>query len=130
MPARHIDIAFLPRAGRLLAHSRVKAFGANPWKGGVRLQDYELTYILAPTFEEEQLGPAYESISSLVQNLKGEVAETKPWGRRRLAYPIKGFREGNYVEMRFKMDASTTAELERNLRLNEAVIRYLLVRKD
>ncbi len=96
----------------------------------MRLQDYELTYILAPTFEEEQLGGVYDSISGLVQNLKGEVAESKPWGRRRMAYPIKGFREGNYVELRFKMDAKSAAELERSLRLNEAVIRYLLVRKD
>ncbi len=94
------------------------------------MQDYELTYILAPTFEEEQLPGAYEAIAGLVQNLKGEIAESKPWGRRRLAYPISGFREGNYVEMRFKLDAQAAAELERSLRLNEAVIRYLLVRKD
>lgn len=94
------------------------------------MQNYELVYILAPTFEEEQLPLAYDSIGTLVQNLKGEVAETKPWGRRRLAYPIKGFREGNYVEMRFKLGPDAAIELERSLRLNEAVIRYLLVRKD
>lgn len=94
------------------------------------MQEYELVYILAPTFEEDQLSGAYDSVSALVQNLKGQVAEVKPWGRRRLAYPIKGFREGNYVEMRFQLGASAAAELERNLRLNEAVIRYLLVRKD
>ena len=94
------------------------------------MANYELVYILMPTFEEEQLGPTYEQVTGLVQNLKGEIADMKPWGRRRLAFPIKGFREGNYVEMRFQMEASAAAELERNLRLNESVIRYMLVRKD
>ena len=94
------------------------------------MANYELVYILMPTFEDEQLGPVYETISGLVQNLKGEVSEVKPWGRRKLAYPIKGFRDGNYVEMRFAMSPTAAAELERSLRLNESVIRYLLVRKD
>lgn len=94
------------------------------------MQNYELVYILAPTFEDDQLSGAYDSVNTLVQNLKGEVAEVKPWGRRRLTYPIKGFREGNYVEMRFQLNTNAAAELEHSLRLNEAVIRYLLVRRD
>ncbi|MHB1131197.1 MAG: 30S ribosomal protein S6 [Chloroflexota bacterium] len=94
------------------------------------MANYELVYILMPTFEEEQLTPVYESITGLVQSLKGEIAEVKPWGRRRLAFPIKGFRDGNYVEMRFQMETPASAELERSLRLNESVIRYMLVRKD
>jgi len=93
------------------------------------LRDYELVFILAPTVEEEQMAGINEGIGSLIQNLKGEMGEVKPWGRRRLAYPINGHKEGGYVEMHFKMDPTAAAELERNLRLNEAIIRHLIVRK-
>jgi small subunit ribosomal protein S6 len=88
-----------------------------------------MVYVVNPTVEEEQVGSVVEGINAAVQNLKGEIGEVKPWGRRRLAYPIKGFREGNYVEMHFKLDPAAAAELERNLQLNETVIRYLLIKK-
>jgi small subunit ribosomal protein S6 len=96
----------------------------------VQLRDYEMVYILAPTLEEEQIPSAIEGVTAAVQNVKGETGEIKPWGRRRLAYPIAGFREGNYVEMHFKMEPAAATELDRNLRLNEAVIRYLLIVND
>lgn len=94
------------------------------------MKDYELVYILPPTVEEEQTTGVIESVSNFIQSLKGEVQEVKPWGRRRFAYPIKHFREGGYVEMHFKLDPAMSADLERGLRLNESVLRYMLVRKD
>lgn len=93
------------------------------------MQEYELIYIVAPTVEEEGQTVLNERVGTMITNLKGEIAEVKPWGRRRLAYPIKSFREGNYVEMQLKLDPQAVAELERNMRLNESVIRYLLIRK-
>jgi small subunit ribosomal protein S6 len=94
------------------------------------LRDYEMVYILTPALEDEQVPSAIEGVSATVQNLKGEVGEVKPWGRRRFAYPIARLREGNYVEMHFKLDPASVSELERSIRLNEAVIRYLLIAKD
>ena len=94
------------------------------------MRDYEMVYILMPELEDEQLSGAIENVSASVQNVKGEVAEVKPWGRRRLAYPIKAKREGNYVEMHFKMDPAATTELERSMRLNESVVRYMVIVKE
>jgi small subunit ribosomal protein S6 len=94
------------------------------------LKDYELVCILPPTVEEEQTTGVIESVSNFVQSLKGEVQEVKPWGRRRLAYPIKHHREGSYVELQFKLDPAVSGDLERGLRLNESVLRYLLISKD
>jgi small subunit ribosomal protein S6 len=94
------------------------------------LKDYELVYILPPTVEEEQTTGVVEAVSSFVQSLKGEVQEVKPWGRRKLAFPIQHHREGSYFEMQFKLDPAASSDLERGLRLNESVLRYMLVRKD
>ncbi|MDA8219328.1 MAG: 30S ribosomal protein S6 [Dehalococcoidales bacterium] len=94
------------------------------------MREYELVYILDPNLEEEQAAGITEGVSGVVRNLKGELGEVKPWGRRKLAYPINNFREGNYIEMHFKMETSAVAELERGLRLNESVIRYLVTKKD
>ncbi len=96
----------------------------------MRLREYELVYITPPTVEDEQVGTVSESIATYVRNLKGELGEVKPWGRRKFAYPIDHHREGNYVEMHFQLDPTAAHELERSLRLNESVLRYLLVRKD
>jgi small subunit ribosomal protein S6 len=52
----------------------------------------------------------------------------KPWGRKKLAYPIKNYTEGNYVLTLFKMDPKLTAELESSLELSEEILRHLLVR--
>lgn len=90
------------------------------------MRDYELMYILTPDIEEEPAGRIAESIGAAIQSLKGEMGDVKPWGRRKLAYPIGNNREGGYVEMHFKMNPAATRDLERSLRLNESIMRYLL----
>lgn len=94
------------------------------------MKEYELVSILPPSVEEEQTTSLTESVSNFIQSLNGEMQEVKPWGRRRLAFPIKQYREGNYVEMHFRLDPAKADDLERGLRLNESIIRYMLLRKD
>ena len=94
------------------------------------MKEYELVSILPPSVEEEQAAGVAEAVSNFIQSLNGEVQEVKPWGRRRFAYPIKHFREGNYVEMHFRLYPAKADDLERGLRLNESVLRYMLLRKD
>jgi small subunit ribosomal protein S6 len=60
----------------------------------------------------------------------GNVTQVDLWGRRRLAYPIRKQKEGQYVLMQTEMEANGTHELERNLRLNEQVMRFQVVRTD
>jgi small subunit ribosomal protein S6 len=60
----------------------------------------------------------------------GEVNDVQPWGRRKLAYPIKRFVEGNYVLANMRLDPARTHELESGLMISDDVVRHLLIRKD
>lgn len=91
-------------------------------------RDYELMVILSPEVPDDELPAATERLQKSVTDLAGEIVSAEPWGgKRRLAYPINRFREGNYFLMRLKLDSTQTDALERSLRLNERVIRHLLI---
>ena len=94
------------------------------------MRDYELMCVLDPELDEAGVEAQNERLKTLIGGRSGEVVSVEPWGRRRLAYPIKGFRDGFYTVTRFKMPPEETAALERSLRLTEAIIRYLVVRPD
>lgn len=94
------------------------------------MHDYEMMYIIRPELDEEAVAATIAKVSSLVTGNGGEVVKAEPWGRRRLAYPIKQCRDGQYVLMQYKLDPKANAELERSLRINEDVIRYLIIRMD
>ncbi len=94
------------------------------------MHQYELVTILSPQLGEEELPAAVERINNFVVTRGGEIGAVDQWGRRRLAYPIERFTEGNYVVTQLSLDATRAAELEANLRISEDVIRHLLVRKD
>jgi len=91
---------------------------------------YELVFILSPEVAEEQVGPAVDKVTQAITSHGGSVEVTERWGRRRLAYPIKHFTEGNYVLTRFQVGAGAVAELESQLKVSEEVIRHLLVKMD
>jgi small subunit ribosomal protein S6 len=89
--------------------------------------DYEVTYIVRPNLEETDLD---ERVNAIAEQLKGngaEVGEIEKMGKRRLAYEIDDTREGYYVVMKFKSEPTTAKELERQMRLNEDVMRHLLI---
>lgn len=92
------------------------------------MRDYELIVIVSPEVPEEELPSHLDKISEFITNKGGSVTEVERWGKKKLAYPINHFREGNYVLTRFKLEPGTTAELEANLRISERILRHLLVR--
>ncbi len=92
------------------------------------VRDYEMVFILHPRLDEEGVASAIEQVTNWIVSSGGEVIETEPWGRRRLAYPIQKQLEGYYVVQRLRMAPEAVAELERNLRLSEDVMRHLIVR--
>ncbi len=94
------------------------------------MRDYELVFILHPRLDEEGVTSAIERVTNWVVSNGGEVVETEPWGRRRLAYPIQKQWEGYYVLQRLRMTPDVVPDLERNLRLSEDVMRYLIVRPE
>ncbi|MFA5316184.1 MAG: 30S ribosomal protein S6 [Dehalococcoidales bacterium] len=93
-----------------------------------RLPEYELVVIVSPEGGEEALEARVEAVSKLITDRGGAVVSVKHWGKRKLAYPIKHSREGNYFLVNFKSGAQLGKELEASLRITEDVLRHLLVR--
>ena len=94
------------------------------------MRDYELVVIISPEVAEEEIPVTIEKIHRFIGERGGSISEVNQWGKRKLAYPIKHFMEGNYVLTHFKMDPRLTAELEASLGISEEVLRHLLVRLD
>ena len=94
------------------------------------MREYELMCVLSPDLDEAGLEAQTERLQTLITARGGEVIKVEPWGRRRLAYPLQGFRDGVYSITRFKMAPDQAEVLDRGLRLTESVIRHLIVRPD
>jgi len=94
------------------------------------VRDYELVTIIKPDVADEDATAVVEKVKSFVTDRKGEQGEVNPWGKRKLAYPIGQYKEGNYFLMRFKLEPKETRELETSLKLNEKVMRHLLVKQE
>jgi small subunit ribosomal protein S6 len=92
------------------------------------LHTYEFMYILSPEVEEEDLEAVTTRVGQIIADGGGEVLRLEPWGRKRLAYPIKKFREGHYVLAHIQLDPGAVSQLRARLALTEEVIRYLLLR--
>ncbi len=96
------------------------------------MRDYELMVVLRPTLTDEELPASIEKISQSIATLGGQAGEavhSAPWGRRRLAYPIRHMREGIYALLKLQLDGNRAIELDRALKLNEDVLRHLLTRE-
>jgi small subunit ribosomal protein S6 len=93
-------------------------------------RDYEVTFVLNATIDEEASAAAVERVNHLIGAGGGSVTEVHSWGRRRLAYPIAHHRDGVYVTTRFAMPTLALTAFENDLRLNEAILRHLVVRQD
>ena len=94
------------------------------------MQDYEMVLVISPEIEvaEEESHPVVDKVTKLITAKGGEITDVNRWGKRKLAYPIKSYIEGEYYLTQFKMDPNMTHELEANLKLTEEVLRHLLVR--
>jgi len=87
-----------------------------------------MTVIASPAVGDENVTAVIEKVKQFIANAGGEVTKVDLWGRRRLAYPINGHREGFYFLTQFQIAPQATTELERNAKLAEEIIRYLIVR--
>ena len=94
------------------------------------MRNYEMVLIVHPDKEGDDLTAVVEDVESLIDRNDGRVLEIEPWGLRKLAYPIKKQQEGYYFVLQSDMEPKSVAEIDRNLRLMEPVIRHLIVRTD
>jgi len=91
---------------------------------------YELMVILAPDLEERTIAPSLEQFLTVVRNAGGTVEKVDVWGRRRLSYEINKKSEGIYAVIDLQATPDAVAELDRQLRLNESVLRTKVIRPD
>lgn len=95
------------------------------------MRHYEVVVVLSPMLNQEQSGEAWGRIKNFINNRNGDITHEERWGTRRLAYPIrKGsqqFLEGSYHLTRFSTESPFNRELETFLRLDEEVLRSLVV---
>jgi small subunit ribosomal protein S6 len=93
-------------------------------------RQYELIYITAPEITDEALAEVHTQVLAVVDRFGGTIEKTENWGRRKLAYEIGRQREGTYVLEVINGPGALTSELDRRLRVLDAVIRHLVVRVD
>jgi small subunit ribosomal protein S6 len=94
------------------------------------MRNYELMYIINNNVDEEQRPAVIEKYKQIVLDNGGEVANVEEWGKRRLAYEVKKNREGYYVLMNFKSSTEACQELERLIKIDEAILKHLVVRHE
>ncbi|WP_462418701.1 30S ribosomal protein S6 [Kytococcus sp. Marseille-QA3725] len=92
------------------------------------MRQYELMMIIDPETDERTLPAMVEKLLAVVKAEGGSIDETDIWGRRRLAYDIKKKSEGLYVVSTLTMGTDTAKELDRQLGLNESVLRFKIQR--
>jgi len=90
------------------------------------MRHYELVCIVHPDLDEAGFSGVIEKVKSWVLESKGSVDKVEIWGRKRLAYPIKKHREGQYVLFNLTLEPASTSIMDQNLRFLEPVIRYML----
>lgn len=94
------------------------------------LRKYEIMIILDPEIEERTVAPSLDKYLSVIKTDGGTVDKVDIWGRRRLAYDIQKKSEGIYAVVDFTATSATAQELDRQLGLNEVVLRTKVLRAD
>ena len=90
---------------------------------------YETIFILVPTLKEEETKANVEKFTNIISS-NGEVIKVDEWGKRKLAYEINKAAEGYYVYVEFNAEGDFVKELERNYKISDSVMRYLVVKKE
>jgi len=93
------------------------------------LNAYEITFIVRPDLDDDSIDAVVEQVAARIQSGGGEIIATLPWtpARRRMAYPIKDYGDGVYITITFRFDSQSLREMESGLRLNERILRFLVV---
>lgn len=93
------------------------------------MTNYEVMFVIDPTVEDAKKDAAVETVQKIIAE-DGEVGKVDIWGMRKLAYPIEKKSEGYYVVVEFKGNSTLPKELDRRLKISDAVIRHIIVNRD
>ena len=92
------------------------------------MRQYEIVFIIHPDIDDSGFTEIIERVKGWITAADGSITKEDIWGKRRLAYMIRKQREGQYMLLQAQMPATFVRELERNFRLTEPVMRYLVTR--
>ena len=94
------------------------------------MREYELVIIIRADLDDNVFNEVVEKVKGWITEAGGVIAKTDMWGKRKMAYEIRKQSEGQYVLLKLQMDPTFCATLERNLRFEEPVMRFLITAQD
>ena len=94
------------------------------------MNKYELALVVSAKLEDEERAAVVEKAKGYITRYNGVITEVEEWGKKRLAYEIQKVNEGIYNFVTFSAETSAPAEIEARMRINEKVLRYLIVAQE
>ena len=94
------------------------------------MKAYELLFFVAPTISDEDRVAVMKRIETTIAEGAGKVDNVDEWGKRKLAYEINGLTDGDYTLVNIHADTQNDAALDRVLRINDAVVRHMIVKRE
>lgn len=91
------------------------------------MKAYELLFFVAPSIDDESRAGVMKRIETTITDAKGQIDNVDEWGKRKLAYEINGLTDADYTLIDFQADPQSISELDRVLRINDAVMRHMIV---
>src|SRR5574344_589285 len=119
--------AIILRERKLLALFYIKP---NRPEGGKKMNKYEMMFIVKTSLDETTVKKTVDELAKVLTDMKGKITNTKDMGQRELAYPINKEVNGFYYVFNFEADNEAVAELDRKARINENIIRHLIIKLD
>jgi small subunit ribosomal protein S6 len=95
-----------------------------------KVPHYELLYLISNKFSETELGPIKTKVEKLIIDNGGDITVNQDWGKKRLAYPIHGFRHGYYHLLEFNLPGDKINYVDNQIRLASEIIRHQVVRTE
>lgn len=93
-------------------------------------RNYDIGFIINPELTEEEIKKVINSITTVIEENGGVIEKLDEWGRKRLVYPIQKHKEGVYTFIYAELTGDVVEKIERRLKLNEKIIRFIVVRLD
>jgi SSU ribosomal protein S6P len=94
------------------------------------MRKYEIMYIIRPDIDDEAKKSLVEKFDKVLTDNGAEIIESKEWGKRRLAYEIKHFRDGIYHIINVKAEPKAVQEFDRLMKINDNIIRHMIIRDE
>jgi small subunit ribosomal protein S6 len=94
------------------------------------MNSYESIFIVKPSLPDEEVEKTVSKVKGVVQKGGGDLLKAENWGKKKLAYEVRKEKRGTYIHLHFKGTGNLVAELERNYRLDESIIKFITLKLD